>query len=41
MNDHFNDVLSKFQHGFRKAFGAQSCLLYMIETVRKTRDNDL
>ena len=39
MSDYFNDVLSKFQCGFRKGFSAQNCLLYMIETIRKTRDN--
>ena len=39
MSDYFNDVLSKFQCGFRKGFGAQNCLLFMIETIRKTRDN--
>ena len=39
MSDYFNDVLSKFQCGFRKGFGTQNCLLYMIETIRKTRDN--
>ena len=38
-SDYFNDVLSKFQCGFRKGFGAQNCLVYMIETIRKTRDN--
>ena len=38
MSDYFNDVLSKFQCGFRKGFGAQNCLLYMIETLRKTCD---
>ena len=39
MRDYFNDVLSKFQYGFRGGFGAQNCLLYMIETIRKIRDN--
>ena len=38
MSDYFN-VLSKFQCGFRKGFGAQNCLLYMVEAIRKTRDN--
>ena len=38
MSNYFNDVLSKFQCGFRKGFGAQNCLLYMIETLRKPRD---
>ena len=39
MSDCFNDVLSKFQYGFGNIFGAQNCLLFMIETMRKTRDN--
>ena len=39
MSDYFNDVLSKFQCGFRKGFSAQNCLLYRKETIRKTRDN--
>ena len=38
MSDYFN-VLSKFQCGFRKGFGAQNCLLYMVETIRKSCDN--
>ena len=33
MSDYFNDVLSKFQCGFGKSFGAQNCLLFMIETI--------
>ena len=39
MSDYFNDILTKFQCCFRKGFGAQNCLLYMIETIQKTRDN--
>ena len=39
VSDYFNDVLSNFQCGFQRGFGAQNCLLYMIETIRKTRDN--
>ena len=39
MCDYFNNVLSKFQCGFRKAFRVQNCLLYMIETMRKARDS--
>ena len=39
MSDYFNDVLSKFQCGFRKGFGAQNCLLYMVENIRKSCDN--
>ena len=33
------NFLSKFQCGFQKVFGAQNCLLCMIETIWKTRDN--
>ena len=33
MSDYFNDVLSKFQCGFRKGFGAQNCLLYKLVTI--------
>ena len=40
MSGYFNDILSKFQCSFRKGFGAQNCLLYMIETLRKTRDKN-
>ena len=36
MSDYFNDVLSKFQCGFRK--DSENCLLYMIEILRKTCD---
>ena len=39
ISDYFNDVLSKFQCSFRKGFGCQNCLLYMVETVRKTCAN--
>ena len=39
MSDYFNDVLSKFQCDSRKDFGAQNCQLYMVETIRKFRDN--
>ena len=39
MSDYFNDVLSKYQCGFRKSFSAQNYLLYMIETIPETRDN--
>ena len=33
------NVLSKLQCGFRKGFGAHNYLLYMIQTIVKTRDN--
>ena len=35
VNDYFNDVLSKFQCGFQKGFGAQNCLLFMIKNYTK------
>ena len=40
MGDYFNDVLSKFHCGLRKCLGAQNCLLYMIETIRKTCESN-
>ena len=39
MSDYFNDLLSKFQCGFRKGFCVPNRLLYMIEIIQKTRDN--
>ena len=39
MRDYFSDVKSKSQCGFRKGFGTQNCLLYIIETIWKTREN--
>ena len=39
MSDYFNNALSRFQCVFQKVFGAQNCLLYMIETIRKACDN--
>ena len=36
MSDYFNDVLSKFQCGFRKGFGAQNCLLFMIDYTKNS-----
>ena len=33
MSDYFNNALSRFQCVFQKVFGAQNCLLYMIETI--------
>ena len=38
MNACFNDISSKFQCGFHKGFCAQHCVLYMLDTIRKTRD---
>ena len=39
MSDYFNNVLSKFQCGFRKGFSAQNCPLYTVEIISTTRDN--
>ena len=39
INAYFDDILSKFQCGFRKGYSAQHCLLYMIEKIRKIRDS--
>ena len=38
-NAHFDDILSKFQFGFRKGYSAQHCLLYMAEKIRKIEDS--
>ena len=39
INAYFDDILSKFQCGFRKGYSAQHCLLYMIEKIRKIRNS--
>ena len=38
MKIYFEPLLSKFQCGFRKGYNAQQCLLFLIETCRKTID---
>ena len=35
---YFNDLLSKYQCDFRQVYGAQNCLLAMIEKLRKSKD---
>ena len=35
----FENILSKFQCGFRKGFSAQDCLLVMIEKWKRVLDN--
>ena len=35
----FENILSKFQCGFRKGFSAQECLLDMIEKWKRMLDN--
>ena len=39
LNVYFENILSKFQCGFRKGFSAQHCLVYMIEKWKKSLDN--
>ena len=33
---YFDDIFSKYLCGFRKGYSTQHCLLYMLETLRKT-----
>ena len=40
MYDYFDSIFSKYQCGFRKGDSPQHCLLYMIEKIKQTRDND-
>ena len=35
----FDDILSKFQCGFRKGYETQHCLLLMIEISKRATDN--
>ena len=35
----FDDILSKFQCGFRKGYKTQHCLLLMIEISKRATDN--
>ena len=37
---HFDNIFSKFQCGFRKRFGAQHCLLLMIDKWKKSVDSN-
>ena len=39
LSEFFESILSKFQCGFRKGYGAQHCLLMMLETWKKATDN--
>ena len=36
----FDNILSKFQCGFRKSYGAQHCLLLMLEIWKEATDNN-
>ena len=38
LDEYFNDLLSKYQCGFKQYYGTQNCLLTMIEKLRKIRD---
>ena len=40
LSNHFNNIFSKFQCGFRKDFIAQHCLLLMIDKWKKAVDNN-
>ena len=40
LSNHFENIFSKFQCGFRKGFSAQHCLLLMIEKWKKAVDNN-
>ena len=37
---YFNEILSKYQSGFRKGFNAQHCLVSMIKKWTESVDND-
>ena len=39
MQTYFDNLLSKYQCGFRKGFNAQHCLVSMIEKWKKTVDS--
>ena len=38
MYNHFDNIFSKYQCGFRKGHSAQHCLLLMIEKIKQIRD---
>ena len=40
LSNHFNNIFSKFQCGFRKGFNAQHCLLLMIDKWKKPTGNN-
>ena len=39
MQTYFDDILSKYQCGFRKGFNAQHCLVSMVEKWKESLDN--
>ena len=38
LSNHFDDILSKFQCGFRKSYSPQHCLLLMIDKWKNAVD---
>ena len=40
LSEFFESILSKFQCGFRKGYGAQHCLLMMLDTWKEATDNN-
>ena len=40
LSNHFDNILSKFQCGFRKGYSPLHCLLLMIDKWKKAVDNN-
>ena len=40
LSEFFKSILSKFQCGFKKGYGAQHCFLMMLETWKEATDNN-
>ena len=40
LSEFFDNILSKFQCGFRKGYGTQHCLLLMLEIWKEATDNN-
>ena len=40
LSEFFDNILSKFQCGFRKCYGTQHCLLLMLEIWKEATDNN-
>ena len=41
LSNHFDNIFSKFQCGFRKGFSAQNCLLLMIDRWKEAVDSNI
>ena len=41
LSEFFDNILSKFQCGFRKGYGTQHCLLLMLEIRKGATDNNI